>query len=141
CFFTYTPECTEVSYSFGLMKKYFFNSKQEIEKIEEFEQGNLTKSEQFVWESGNLQSTSTFNSLNQLEHCTTYSYDPQGNLTRETLLGKLSGKEETESYSKCYIYSDDGLLIEEYEDNDRSHQYQYENGMLISDFMLQGKQI
>lgn len=155
CNFTYSIGKTEVFYSNGLQKNFTFNSANELLKIEEFADGAIFKTEQFFWHFGNLQCKATFNETHELLLCCLYSYDEHGNIIKETLAGHLSGYEktplviqdgqlvsETETYSTSYTYSEQGLLLEEYEDSGKGKLYQYnEQGQLTASFLVHHKQI
>jgi RHS repeat-associated protein len=118
----------------------------------------LYRIERFRWKGSPggplLTSQSLEGSAGNVETCTTYTYDLQGNRTSETLWGNLTGREERpllldnkgrplddsmESYTVQYEYnSDTRRLQRRIEDNGSEELYQYdaETGNLAAKLIL-----
>ena len=143
--FVYGDGFTEVYNALGRKNIYRFS--QTLDRLtatEEYQGEQLYRKEQFTWELKadlpQLVSRATFDGEGICWLCRSFDYDAAGRIIKETLHGNLSGdspypillqdsgrpiQESGESYSTCYSYSTEGLLISQEESNGTRIDYQY----------------
>lgn len=109
-------------------------------------------SEHYFWEDGLLTSTFKKDKQGKILSCQTYSYDSLGFLKEERLYGSLSGKnfasltiaedgrplgDACEFYAIHYVYSSEGQLLLEKEQNGKATRYEYfaSTGLLKNKFI------
>ncbi|MBM3208621.1 MAG: hypothetical protein FJZ57_08530, partial [Chlamydiae bacterium] len=140
--FKYSEGVTEAKDSEGIITKYY-HSDGKLDLIEEYDiQGQLTTKTKFIWAQDNLISKIKLDGDGSALFSKTFSYDVNGNITKEVFYGNLSGKckdsfranddgslQEAESFVKTFTYSEKmNLLLTENEENGLSYKYFYEDG-------------
>lgn len=140
--FSYKQNQTDVQDAKGYKTSYFYNDQYRLTHIDRFtEEDKLFSSERFIWDGVRLQSKWLVDQNEQPLFLYQYSYDPQGNVTKKTFFGNLSGEGESlqvdsqghpiqnnvESYAITYIYTDSkrNLVKEENHANGLSLRYEY----------------
>ncbi len=122
----------------GMKKIYRFSKEQNrVEAIEVYDNQTLVRKEQYVWIPGPggeplLSFHEILDPSGKILKSEHYEYDDQGRMVKETVSGNLSGESSAcESYSRQRIYSEEGLLTRETEDNGLYKTYKYDPQTLL----------
>ncbi len=145
--FTYGNGCTEVYDALNHKVVYRYSQAQRLTAIEQYDdQQTLYRAERFFWDETHTPPRLLFRVIldgcNHIQMGRSFSYDAEGNITKETLHGNLSGNHtgpilletddlpatsEMESYSTHYEYSTQqpNLPLKQIEDNGLTTRFVY----------------
>jgi RHS repeat-associated protein len=121
---------TEIIEPTGYKKVYFYNTQQEITKIEHYAP-TLQKSEIFEWKNGRLIAHKIYDPNSQIIAAHLSEYDEKDRLIKETWQGDLKGLNTFDSFSRYLKYDDKNRLIEEKDDEGGKVTYKWDDKLLL----------
>lgn len=148
--FFYEPGYTEVYDAVGNKTIYRYGKLQKMIGVDHYwNENKLYRKERIFWDANGLMTSRSIEDQEGVIHLLhSYEYDKNGNMSRTTVWGNLSGAEDTsiqisfdgqpldktiEHYSTIYTYSDDGKhLLKEASDNGLVTHYRYHDDKLVA---------
>lgn len=145
----YFPQKTKVLFPSGVVQEYNFSSTKLVTRIDTMTpspQGvKRYRSQTFEWKNGKMVSKATLDAFDAPLTKEIYSYNAEGRLSQETLIGIITSQDKApnELYSKDYLYDAQGRLIEERESNGKIKKFTYKNdsNLLTSVLAFSGNQV